>query len=67
MVASRFITGGAMILIGLGLILVPLFVSFTVNFITLFYGIPILVLGVIILFNKKEDTVEQINKTGGKK
>ena len=67
MAMSRFITGGAMVLIGLGLIFIPFFVSFSFHFITLFYGIPILILGIVILFNKKEDSIEQINKTGGKK
>ena len=56
-----------MVLIGLGLIFIPFFVSFSFHFITLFYGIPILILGIVILFNKKEDSIEQINKTGGKK
>lgn len=65
MIPSRFITGGAMSLIGLGLILIPLFSSSNLNFVFLFYGIPVLIMGIVILFNKKEDVVEQIK--GGKK
>ena len=56
-----------MILIGIGLMLIPLFVSLNVSFISLIYGIPIFVIGIIILFNNKEDVIEQINKVGGKK
>ncbi|MFH1585445.1 MAG: hypothetical protein ABIB79_01620 [archaeon] len=52
---SRTITGTIMIIIGLGLF-VPVF--FGVWF-TLIYGIPILIIGSFILFNKKEDDIEQ--------
>ncbi len=53
---SRTMTGGAMIFIGLILI----GVSFFTMFITLIYGIPILIIGFIIFFNKKEDNIEKI-------
>lgn len=64
---SRLITGIVMISIGLGLSLIPLFISLKNPFISLIYGIPILIIGFFILFNKKEDVVEQIKNRGGKK
>lgn len=60
---SRMSTGIIMILLGLVLI----GVSFFTSFIFLIYGIPILIIGIVILLNKKEDVIEQINKMGGKK
>ena len=57
-VLSRIITGGAMIVIGL--------VLFVIGFFDLFflwlYGIPLLIIGLFIFFNKKEDKIEQIKK-----
>jgi hypothetical protein len=38
-----------------------------ISFISLIYGIPMLIIGIVILLNKKEDVIEQINKVGGKK
>jgi len=60
---SRTITGGIIIIIGLVLILVSPFAKY----ITLIYGLPILVIGLIIFFNKKESHIEQIKSRGGKK
>jgi hypothetical protein len=65
---SRTITG--MFMIGGGLILMslPFFIKDKVSFLIWFYGIPILILGFFILFNKKEDVIEKIkNAKGGKK
>jgi membrane-bound ClpP family serine protease len=62
---SRTITGISMISLGLFLIVL----SFFTSFIPLFYGIPILIFGVIIFFNKNEDKIEEIKKIkmkGGK-
>lgn len=42
-------------------------VSFFTSFFLLIYGLPLLILGIFILFNKKEDVVEPIKKRGGKK
>jgi len=53
---SRFITGIIGILLGCYL----LFVAMTKNWWVAFYGTPILLIGVLILFNKKEDQIEQI-------
>lgn len=64
---SRTITGGAMIIVGLILICVAFFKVIWV----LIYGVPILIIGLFIFFNKKEDKIEEIkykNKMkGGKK
>jgi len=64
---SRTITGGAMIIIGFILIGISFFKVFWV----LIYGIPILIIGLFIFFNKREDKIEQIkhkNKMkGGRK
>ena len=50
-----------MILIVAGLFLIGL--SFFVNkdsWVALMYGIPILIIGIVIFLNKKEDIIEQI-------
>lgn len=60
---SRTISGSVMIVIGLFLI----GISYRAKFIPLIYGIPLLILGFFILFNKKEDKIEQIKYAGGKK
>jgi membrane-bound ClpP family serine protease len=52
---SRTITGGVLIIIGLILIVISPFTVFT----TLIYGIPILIIGLIIFLNKKEDKIEE--------
>lgn len=62
-IISRTLTGGAMILVGLVLFLVPFFEGFkTLSFLTWVYGVPLLIMGLIIFFNKKEDEVEKIKK-----
>ena len=43
------------------------FVSFFTGYFILIYGLPMLVLGVWMLLNKKEDVIEPIKKRGGKK
>ncbi len=53
---SRTITGVFMFI--LGMILVG--ISFFTSFVILIYAIPILIIGIIIFFNKKEDKIEQI-------
>jgi len=42
-------------------------VAFFAGFFILIYGLPLLVIGIIILLNKKEDVVEPIKKRGGKR
>jgi len=60
---SRTITGGAMIVLGLVLIGLAFFSALFI----LIYGIPILIIGVFIFLNKKEDKIEQIKKMKGGK
>ncbi len=63
---SRTITGIVLIVIGLGLIVAGPFA----HFITLIYGIPVLIIGLFILFNKHEDKIEErkdLNKRKSKK
>ena len=52
----RTITGGIMIIAGIILIAV----SPLLMYISLIYGIPLLILGWVIFFNKKEDEIEKI-------
>ncbi len=71
---SRTITGGAMIIFGVFLIGLAFFIE-DAFWVTLIYGIPILIIGLFIWFNKKEDEIEgikyskkfQIGQKGGKK
>jgi predicted tellurium resistance membrane protein TerC len=53
---SKFIGAAVLILIGFGLSLIGLSSP-----VALIYGLPILIVGIAILFNKKEDKIEQIN------
>jgi len=59
-ITSRTITGIVIIIVGLVLIGLGF-----LTWMTLIYGIPILIIGLIILFNKKEDVIEEI-KSGSK-
>jgi len=62
---SRTITGIIGICLGLFLIII----SITKELWILIYGIPIIIIGIFILFNKKEDEIEKIKTKliGGKK
>jgi membrane-bound ClpP family serine protease len=57
---GRLITGIVISIIGFILVLIPFF-NLKLFFIWI-YGIPIFIIGLIILFNKKEDKIEQIRK-----
>ncbi len=71
MTESRYVWGWGIIILGIIIILVSFFTSFFI----LIYGIPILIIGLIILFNKDENKIEQIKgpyllekeKSGGKR
>jgi len=52
---SRILTGTSFVICGLVLMVVAPWA----HFITLFYGVPIFILGFFILVNKKEDEIEQ--------
>ena len=54
---SRLITGIGMLVIGAALAIIFIFVAVSV---LLFYAIPIFIIGLFILFNKKEDEIEKI-------
>jgi hypothetical protein len=60
---SRTISGVGAIIIGAGLTIWALVEAPVL----LFYGLPTLVVGFFILFNKKEDTIEQIKNKDSKK
>jgi membrane-bound ClpP family serine protease len=60
MKALQLVSGLALVLMGIGLICVPFFVSQPFTFFTLLYGIPLLILGIFILANKKEEEIEKI-------
>ncbi len=53
---SRIITGILIILLGLFLIRLSILEDLWI----LIYGIPILIIGIFIFFNKKEDNIERI-------
>ena len=60
---SQLIIGIVFILGGLALTIVAFFASLFI----LIYGLPLLIIGIVMLLNKKEDVVEPIKKRGGKK
>ncbi|HUW43761.1 MAG TPA: hypothetical protein VMV95_02275 [Bacillota bacterium] len=63
-IVSRTITGLALIILGIILIVV----SFSESLWVLIYGIPILLIGFFILFNKREDRIEgRRDMKGGKR
>jgi len=57
---SRTVTGAIMIVLGLVLTVLPFFIEGAGIFWIWIYGIPILILGLIIFFNSKEDKIEGI-------
>ena len=58
---SQLITGIILIIIGWVLVITSFFTK--PFFVPLIYGIPILIIGLFILFNKKEDRIEKIKKS----
>jgi len=48
--------------IGIFISMVLIILSLLFNLFFLIYGIPILIISLFILFNKKEDVIEQIKK-----
>ena len=59
---SRTITGTFAIVLGLILIVVGIF-----QWVALIYGIPLFIIGFFILFNDKEDNIEDIKSSISKK
>lgn len=67
-VLSRTITGSIAIFIGAVLVVLPFFLLKNANFFMWIYGIPLFIIGVFILSNKREDKIEQIRSMkGGRK
>jgi len=67
-IVSRTITGTIIIILGIFVTTIALFGAYFI----LIYGILLIIIGIFILFNKKEDYIEQIKTTktkskGGKK
>ena len=60
-IVSRTIAGMIFILGGSIISFIAFFASSGKFFGTLIYGIPLIIIGFFILFNKKEDQIEQIN------
>ena len=61
---SQAIGGILMILAGSALIVVSIVYWIIAP---LFWGIPLLIMGIVIFFNRKEDSIEQIKKIKGRK
>ncbi len=68
---SSIIMGIFLIVLGIVLILVTVFSSNKESWVALIYGIPSLIVGVVLLLWKKEDNIEQrkdlVKMKGGKK
>ena len=60
---SQLIIGIVFIVGGVALTIVAFFATLFL----LIYGLPLLVIGIWMLLNKREDVVEPIKKRGGKK
>jgi len=58
------LTGIGLIILGLFLIILFFYIDES-QWVTLFYGIPSLIIGIWLIFNDKEDKIEQIK--GAKK
>jgi len=56
---NQMIVGVILIVIGLFLIGLSFFVK-EASWVTLMYGIPMLIVGIVIFLNKKEDVIESI-------
>lgn len=56
-----------MIVAGLFLIVLTFFINGDAFWVPLIYGIPLLGIGIFILFNKHEDRIEGIKVKGGKR
>jgi len=55
---SRVISGSVAIIIGLGLTIA----SVVSSYFLLIYSIPVLLIGIWLIFNKKEDKIEKIKE-----
>jgi len=62
----REFLGGVISIVGLLILLVGSFFKIAF-FVFLIYGLPIFIIGLVIILNKNEDKIEQINYKGVKK
>ena len=62
----RIITGIIMVLFGTILILLPLFFTAPGLILTLIWGIPLFIFGIVILLNKKEKEIEPVASSAKK-
>lgn len=58
---NRSALGLILIFIGLIILFIGSFFGSGVLFVLMFYGLPLIIIGFVIVFNKKEDEIEQIN------
>ncbi len=58
MKTQQLITGGIIIIFGL----IIVFLAILKTIFTLIYAVPIIIIGIVILLNKKEDIIEKIKK-----
>lgn len=57
---SKILSGGFLVLIGSGLLSLPLFFGLK-GFIAWIYGLPLFIVGVLILLDSNEDIIEERN------
>lgn len=57
---SRTITGIVFYMIGIALIVTSFFYN-AIDYVSIVFGIGILILGFFIFFNKNEDVIEKVN------
>ncbi|MBT3691102.1 hypothetical protein HOG16_02565 [Candidatus Woesearchaeota archaeon] len=61
---SRILSGIGLIILGIFLIILSFYIDES-QWVTLMYGVPSLIVGIWLIFNNKEDKIEQIK--GAKK
>ena len=67
---SRTITGGLMVFAGIFIFFIPFLFGVRLGMFSLLYSLPLIVIGFFVLFNKKEDKIEErkdLNKIKTKK
>jgi len=64
---NRILWGVIISIIGLVLVFIPAFINDKSGLTLWIYGIPLFAIGIIIILNKKEDKIEEINYNGGTK
>lgn len=66
--AGQLISGGVLVVFGAVLIVLGLFYGFGGgNIMFWIYGVVLLIIGLAVLLNRREDKIEQIKSTGRKK